>query len=302
MKFAFIGSILALAEKHCTHWTGLRAAFKRSEHDALFVCARKEQDFLEKAIQYKPDIVVYNIFDMFGRPNDRKKLRAALPNAKICVWYADARTTATGQIFADLRGTVDHFFITNDGQHDFIEKHFGLRPRFLPQAVEPVEQRMYSEEASFPLLFIGGKYTSSGLIERNNIIERLEIEMELKVLDGGRPIERSLIYQAMPAYYGSATFTLDISHFWDINKYASNRFYVIPGMYGLAMTKRFPGCTEIYPEGTRVYWDTVEDLYSKMEYFLAHPKEADDIRLAGWEWAKKHHTYDNRITEMLDML
>jgi hypothetical protein len=151
-------------------------------------------------------------------------------------------------------------------------------------------------------IFIGGKYPRGGFMPRFEIIVWLEKNHGLKVIDGNTADERSLVYTAMPAIYGTAKFSLDISHFWHIPKYTSNRYWVIPANWGLGLTKRFPKHEELVPETHHVYWDTLEELTDKMDYYRAHEDEREKMIQKGWEYAKEHHTYGHRINKLIEML
>lgn len=49
-----------------------------------------------------------------------------------------------------------------------------------------------------------------------------------------------------------------------------------------------------------VYYESVEDLYRKTEYYLSHEEERAQIARNGHDKVKKFHSYDNRIAQILD--
>jgi hypothetical protein len=306
MRFLLVGASDLPHERACTHWTGLKIALQRMESPTFtskFVSCRGDDGYAKKIIAWKPDVVVYNLLDMAKNHEDRERIRTALPDATICFWYADLRNEKTGQVEVDLSKTVDKMFITNDGQQEFVKKHFNMATvDFLPQAVEPTDTPQFSRKAERDFLFIGCKSNNPGFNERKEIIETLEKEDGLFVLNGNTPDERASVYLAMPKLYSSAYFSLDISHFWDIEKYTSNRYWVIPGFWGFALTKRFPGHEDLYPESVRVYWDTLDELRDKMKFYKKNPKEREQMILKGWEHTKNNHTYTHRLQSLLSML
>jgi len=129
-------------------------------------------------------------------------------------------------------------------------------------------------------------------------------EKGLKIIDAPaqtKPKLRATILKELPNLYYSAKISLDWSHFTYIQGYTSNRFWIITGSGGFALTKRFPGCTDFYPEGTRAYFDTPEEALELRDYYLSHPEEREKIRLAGYAHAI-HHTYSNRFATMFDVI
>lgn len=48
-------------------------------------------------------------------------------------------------------------------------------------------------------------------------------------------------------------------------------------------------------------YDSLDDLIGKCEYYLAHEKDRCEIAHNGFEKVKKYHTYDTRLTQMLEI-
>lgn len=302
MKIAFVGASQPIYEQYCTHWTGIDAAFKRIPHEYKRFCCRFDSAFPQNMIDWKPDVVVYNLIDMAVNEMWRHQIRDGLPNAKIVFWYTDCRTPATGQVDTNIKGTVDLFVTSSEDPHGFHEAHFGMKPEWVPQAAEPTEKPVYDERVAFEFIFIGGKYDKEGFKPRYDLVDELERYHLLKVIHEGDPDKKAKVYRAMPLYYGSAKFSLDISHFWDIPKYTSNRYWVIPAFWGFGLTKRFPKHEELVPETHHVYWDTIDELVDKMNYYRAHEDERKEMIQKGWQYAKDHHTYEHRVNRILELL
>lgn len=306
MRIAFVGAQNAPHELACTHWSGIRAAAKRLPHELQIFCCRSGPEYVDDIIEWNPDVIVYNLIDMvYERREDAVRIRASLPNAKIVFWYTDCRTPETGQIDANITDIVDLFCTSSEDPSGFHAKHFGMKPEWVGQAAEPTPAPVFSQKVVDTygnFVFVGGKYPRGGFMKRFEIIRELEKNHGLNVIDGRTPEERAKIYNAMPLIYGSAKFTLDISHFWDIPKYTSNRYWVIPAVWGFTLTKRFPKHEELVPETHHVYWDTIDELMEKMEYYDKHEDERKDMIQKGWEYARDHHTYEHRIKRILDLL
>jgi len=302
MRITIVGADKPIHEQACTHWSGLKSALTRSGWDWSFVSCRYNPNYVNDIIASKPDVIVYGLIDMMRDTQARERIREALPNAIICMWYGDLRDERTGQDINDLSETVDRFFVSNDGQKDFIKQQFNMTPEFLPLAVDPVDEPVVDDSFKEYFVFIGAKGFGKAFAQRGAIIQHLESNMKLKRIDGNTPEQRAEIYWNMPKIYGNAQFTLDISHFWDIEKYVSNRYWVIPGYFGFPLTKRFPGHEELYPETVRVYWDSIEELQEKMDFYKKNESERKKMILAGWKHTKDNHTYDHRLKRLQNLL
>lgn len=301
MKIAFVGAQNLPHELACTHWTGIKAAAKRMPHDIRIFCCRSGEQFIQDIIDWNPDVIIYNLIDMAKEQVWREALREHT-NAKIVFWYTDCRTPKTGQISVNIKGTVDLFVTSSEDPHGFHEASFGMKPQWVPQAAEPTEKPIFSENAAVDFMFIGGKFNKEGFKERYDLIDELERYHGLQRINGDDDETRAKIYKLMPLYYGSAKFSLDISHFWDIPKYTSNRYWVIPAFWGFGVTKRFPDHELLVPETHHVYWDTIDELADKMRYYRAHEDERKEMIYRGWQYAKEHHTYEHRIKRILELL
>ena len=49
-------------------------------------------------------------------------------------------------------------------------------------------------------------------------------------------------------------------------------------------------------------FDGIEDLREKVSYYLEHEEEREQIAENGYKKVKEHHTYVNRIKDMLRMI
>lgn len=276
--------------------------FQENEIQAVLINSRSNEDWVQEVIASKADLIIYGLLSAVTDTPLREKIKQRLPNAISVFWYGDARTSATGQIDCDISKEIDFLFQSNDGLKLFTKDKFGIMPAFLPLACNVGEQPIVKEKYTFPFLFIGAKVYNKGFEERAEIIDTLERYHGLKVINGAHDPLRTRVYQEMPALYASARTTLDISHFWDIPKYTSNRFWVIPANWGLAITKRFPDCEELYPSTTRLYWDSIEELMDKVRFYNEHEKEREKMVRLGWEHTRDNHTYAHRVRRLFELI
>jgi len=300
-KVAIIGTDWPEYEKFCPNWEGMQDGLAALKVPFQFFTCRPRID-IDAIVEYQPDLVVYGLIDIVRRFDWRHEIRARLPNAKIVLWYGDYRSRITGQIDADI-SELDAMFVSNDAQSGFYERGWKARKCLYLPLGSKIYSPTVQPRLSFPFVFIGGKITGASFLDRAIEIYRYQKEAGLKVLDGpvSRPDLRAKVFENAPAIYRSSKVVLDQSHFTDVARYTSNRHWIITASGGFALTKRFPGCELDYPEGTRVYFDTFEESIEKLNYYLEHEKEREEIRAAGYEHAK-NHTYANRFTRMFEYL
>jgi len=288
-------------ELFCPNFRGMQDGLKEMGIEYKLISCRPELN-VQAVIDYQPDLVVYGLLDMVKNKIWRNKIREGLPNAKIVMWYGDLRDDFTGQIGADM-SEIDMMFVSNNAQNEYYEKKWKVKKcHFLPLGCSRYKPK-YREDLDFPFVFVGAKITGSWFVNRAKEIIDLE-KVGLKVINA--PADRASnlraqIMEQIPELYRSSKVVLDISHFTDIDGYTSNRYWVIPASGGFALTKRWPGCEDFYPEGTRVYFDTVQEAIEKFKYYMEHEDEREKIRKAGYEQAKRH-TYPNRWRVMFDYL
>jgi hypothetical protein len=298
-KVAIIGADWPAYERFCPNFTGMQIGLKNLEIEhKLFGCRPVLN--VEAVIEYQPDLVVYGLLDMVRAHATRMEIRKALPDAKIVMWYGDLRKR---QFFADM-SEIDAMFVSNDAQSRFYEKVWRVpKCHFLPLGA-PVYNPPVLDRLSRDFIFVGAMNTGELYGWRSELMMHLQKNAGLLVVNADaelQPRRRAQILKDLPSLYRSSKISLDVSHFTDIQGYTSNRFWIITAAGGFALTKRWPGCTDFYPEGTRAYFDSPEEAVELKNYYLAHPEEREKIRAAGHTHSK-HHTYENRFATMFEIL
>ena len=80
----------------------------------------------------------------------------------------------------------------------------------------------------------------------------------------------------------------------------TTRTYEIPACGGFMLHERTPELLELYDEGKEVAcFGSVEELASKIDYYLAHPEECQAIARAGHARCVPAYSYDSRVKEIL---
>lgn len=80
----------------------------------------------------------------------------------------------------------------------------------------------------------------------------------------------------------------------------TTRTFEIPACGGFMLHERTPELLELYKEGREVTaFGSVEELASKIEYYLAHPEEREAIARAGHARCVPEYSYDQRMKQIL---
>jgi spore maturation protein CgeB len=78
------------------------------------------------------------------------------------------------------------------------------------------------------------------------------------------------------------------------------RTFEVPGAGGFLLSEWAPGIEMAYvPEREIVLFRDLDDLVSKIHYYLAHPQERDSIARSAYVRTCAQHTYDLRLSEVL---
>lgn len=299
-RVVFIGADWPENERWCPHFMGVKAGLKKLDIPFIFVSCRPTLN-VDTVIAFEPDLVIYGLADMIKHRDWRSEIRERLPNTKIVLWYGDYRDQRMVQLDADC-SELDMMFVSNDAQEEHYKHKWKMkRVKFLPLGCEPIDVPAYDKRFSFPFVFIGGRITGGAFNARAKEIGDFDLQSELTIINSYEPDIRTNIYKAMPSIYSSSKIALDISHFTNIQGYTSIRYWEIPAFYGFALTKRWPGCEDFYPQDTRIYFDTLEEALELKDYYLQHETERQKI-VAKAHKLSYNHSYDNRFKQMFKLL
>ena len=88
----------------------------------------------------------------------------------------------------------------------------------------------------------------------------------------------------------------------DSRFYSSNRLFNIGAAGALPLVRTFHGLETLYPPHTCVSFDTADDAVRLARDIVADPAAYESIRSAATEHTWRHHTWDDRISEILQFL
>lgn len=82
--------------------------------------------------------------------------------------------------------------------------------------------------------------------------------------------------------------------------YWSSRIYITIGSGGFVIHPKLKGLEKEYKDGVHYAgYRTTEELFQKIDYYLAHPEEREKIRMTGYLKTKKYFTYKKRVEKVI---
>ena len=109
-------------------------------------------------------------------------------------------------------------------------------------------------------------------------------------------------YDTMPYVFKCTDINLNIT-LRSITRGIPLRIFDIMGAGGFVLTNYQPDLLHFFTPGEDfVYYESPDDLISKIDHYLEHEDERRRIAANGHERITEHHTYDHRIREILDIV
>ena len=249
--------------------------------------------FLSKCLALDPETVT-DIID--GKPN--------------AMWYHDP------QWHRDLhREDVGHIATIGKIAHTFFVTGFesewrahGLNAVFLPAAgdagIEPVQPR---EQFASDVAFIGAGYDA----DRAALLVKVARHHDLKVWGPGwndwrgslNWSGRSVEGRDFAAVCSSSDITLGINPSRAAGgvSYTSDRTWMVMLAGGFYLAQRTPGVAAMLKEGEHCgFYGDAESCIEQCGRYLGMPVDREAIRIEGERFVRAHHTYDQRIANLLE--
>jgi len=208
---------------------------------------------VEMVREFNPDLIIHGNTDSLN-VNLGEMMR---PHTKYQVfWMLDYQPRIDMYRWNEWKtGGYDAVFLSNKDQMKEWGEKFGCPCYFLTHGCV-VQELVRDDRFQHKVLFVGTINGGGWYDERHNFLEQIRPFDHITADD----VEgRNKIWRDMPALYHTSDCVLDVSHSWTADGYASGRFFYTGGLGACSITKRFPGCEELYPEGTKAYFDTPEE-------------------------------------------
>jgi hypothetical protein len=291
-------------------------AMKRAGHTTLLIDDRRMKRLIGwrltqlwakwQATQFAPDFVFLSKCLALD-PETVASIIEGKPNAMWYhdpQWHRDLDRPDIGHI-AKIGKLARTFFIT--GFEDEWKAN-GLNARFLPAAGDAGIKPVAAEERySSDVAFIGTGYDP----ERAKFLIEIAKSYDLKVWGpgweewkkqlswSGRPVEG----KEFAAVCSSSAVTLGINPARAAGgtSYTSDRTWMVMLGGGFYLAERTPGVAAMLVDGVHCgFYDDVNSCIERCGKYLSAAGERENIRVEGERFVRAHHTYDQRISNILE--
>jgi spore maturation protein CgeB len=270
---------------------------------------------LAKVETFEPDLVLA----LAQAPLTRQALkRLRRDNVPTAMWFVEDYAIFTyWRSFASL---YDYFAIIQKEPFEAeLEKIGATNHLYLPLAAQPdfhqpldltpAEQRTYGSDLSF----LGAGYPNRRLAFRELLGYDFKIwgnewngesNLEKIVQRGGARISS----EDCVKIFNAAKINLNLHSTFKKNTLVGNGDFVNPRTFELAccgafqLVDRRSLLPELFAEDEMATFGTMEELFEKIDYFLAHPAERDAFAKRARGRVLREHTYSNRMQILIDYI
>jgi glycosyl transferase family 1 len=275
----------------------------RSRH--LLGAALTQRRALAVTRKFSPDLVLLG---------DCRSLAVATVQEMIAgrpstMWYHDAPSYRNAKR-PDIAHVVaigklaDSFFVSG-----FVDEWnaLGVRAKFLPSCADKeLGPTKPIKRFASDVVFIGSGSDRS----RANFLTKVAKRFDLKVWGPGwAEWSKQLSWGGRPLYgHDFATVCSSAKIVLGINpqtargatNYTSERTWMVIQAGGLYLGQATDGITSLLREGDHCAWyKDLESCLERCAYYLANPATRERVRLQGQHFVAEHHTYDQRIHNLL---
>lgn len=294
MKIAFIGKFQKLHDEEY-----IAQSFEMLGHTVIRIQVDESSHFeyiYNQIIDEKPQAVIYCKLKHQGNVTEFIK-RLKHFNIKVICWVFDLYIGYPREnlLIAPAFRLAD-YVVTTDGGHEQEFKEKGINHYCVRQGIYKPECYMEESERSQDIVFIGSHNPLYPY--RNKVLNFVKENYQLTWL--GATDTNEVRGRALNALYGTTKLVLGDSvyspHYW------SNRVVETLGRGGFLIHPNVPGIEQEYPYLVTYKYDDFEDLKSKIDFYLSHDKEREDIRKWNFEWVRDKYTMDKKCEELLKIV
>jgi len=152
-----------------------------------------------------------------------------------------------------------------------------------------------SSELAYDVTFVGGRQSF-----RDEFIDGLQAR-GIGVQTFGRGWGEYLGFEDMVRVFSTSRINLNMGAYWggSETRTIKGRVFEVPMSGGLLLTDYVPGLEEYFEIGKEIVCYTdLDDAAEKIRYYLAHEEERKTIARAGYERARRDHTWERRLSDV----
>lgn len=209
---------------------------------------------------------------------------------------------------------IQHFFTVEGDFADWLNANTSVKGHYLPAGVILRDCFIAEPDQNFPydVVFTGSYDYHATWPYRPKLLNFLRKTYGNKYHRWGhagrdRFSSPYIMGADLNKIYSSAKVVVADTFCTNFNKpyYFSNRVFEQTGKGAFVIHPYIKGledCFELGKEIVSYEYDNFEELKSKIDYYIEHPIEREEIRKAGHERTKRDHTFTNRLKDMLNTI
>lgn len=290
MKIALVGKFGKFHDEEY-----IAKSFELLGHDVIRIPQNMLGDLVHRRIiQSRPDVLLFTKYE-FPREVKTAIERSKEWGMKTVCWLFDLYWDyeREGRIAQASYFRADYVFTTDDG-HGTKWKEAGINHFCVRQGISPKEAVLLPLNNPQGVAFVGSE--NPFYPERTELIRRLEKEVALKWYgridtDAVRGMDLNRLYAKTKIIVGDSV---------PSPRYWSNRIVETLGRGGFLIHREVEGLREEYPD--LVTYGTYEDLRAKIDYYLTHEDERQEIVRKNFEWVRDNYTMDKKCAELISKL
>jgi len=272
--------------------------------------------FLQVVRDFKPDWIHMQLqFSNVMEVSTLRTIRQENKNTIMTNWTGDVRNEAM-ENFVKMSPFMDKSLISSEGQLALYRKNcknleywqIGVDPKsfyVMPDAAKRNWKKQYSQRISFCAGHKANYKMFPGSIERFQIAESILKKYGEKVFGlygPGWPGQMSrgpVTYYEQLQVYNTSEIALSVNKYNDLQKYFSDRQLVSMACGPLVISRYIPHMETFFENDKHLVWyKTVPECMSKINYYLKNPQEAKKIGLSGSRHVIRNHSYLVRLKEL----
>lgn len=303
IRFIYVGELLRTP--YSPDHLGLRQGMEWLKQDGTISEYQIVDPILypERVVQdcneFKADVIVHGNTDSLDR-NWLHEIKAGMS----CFFMGDVQLKQTDYVnwntwVSNGANEFTALFISNRPQLSMWSDAFKAPAYFWPHGCY-VPDKLEKGPEFHDVLFIGSMTNHGNYANRYNLVKTIENLIKVDHITSDDVVGRNDVWKRMPQLYHTANFVLDISHFWDLDGYASGRYWYSGGLGACSLTKRFPNCEEFYTDKLeKLYFDTPEEAIKLMHDYK---NGISTIKYNAYVRNRDSHNYRIRFLELFNKL
>ena len=283
------------------YWTLFYRAFPKFE-------TRKQRSLCRVAKQFRPDLI---LFPSAGfSPEIIDELRQET-GSRLALWYPDHMCNLGRQYM--LAADYDAWFFKDPYMAETFRAKLGLNAHYLPEACHSQWHRRIELSANDRRKYGCDLTTASNMYYYRARILEIFKDYDLKIWGKSYPRWlQSPVRTHYPGIYvtgdekakafNAAKIVLNTMHYGEIEG-VNCRLFEVAGCGAFQIADWKPGLPDLFePELEIVTYHTRAELKEKVDYYLAHPEERQEIADRAYARAHREHTYEKRLQKMFQIL